>query len=151
MSNQTDYSKAKHSLLEGWKVLVVDDNADSAQVIGDVLKACGATVFLAENGNEGYERALEVLPHFIISDIMMPIASGWDLIEKLKADVRTRDIPAIALTAHSSSQDRELAISRGFHNYLSKPFEVQSLLSQILTLIEDVEDLGEQLAQRLRA
>jgi len=151
MSNQNDYSKAKHSLLEGWKVLVVDDNVDSAQVIGDVLKAYSATVFLAKNGHEGYERALEVMPHFIISDIMMPIASGWDLIEKLKADVRTRSIPAIALTAHSSPQDRDLAISQGFHNYLSKPFEVQALLSQILTLIEDVEELGQQLAERLQA
>ena len=124
-------------ILNGWRVLVIDDEPDAAEVTKLLLEMYGANVTTASNGREGMERVTIHRPRFIICDISMPEMSGWEVIEQLKLDRSTASIPVIALTAHAMSGDRQKAIAQGFHNYLSKPLHPETFVQQLLTLLTD--------------
>jgi len=143
------YDNVPRNVLDGWIVLAIDDHDASREIISDILSFYGANVVVAVDGEEGFQKAVELLPKFIISDIAMPKMDGWQLIEKLKLEPRTRDIPTIALTAHAMVGDRERAIRSGFHNYLSKPLDPLNFLSQILVLLDDIETFSDELQQRI--
>ena len=135
-------------LLKNWCVLVVDDEADSLEVAQTLLEMCGATILTARNGQEGLEKAIQHRPQFILSDLSMPEMNGWQLLHALKNDLRTRDIPVIALTAHAMQGDRELGCAVGFHNYLTKPLVPETFINNVLTLLIDVPSLAEELVSR---
>ncbi len=133
-------AKLPRTLLAGWRVLVVDDDAMSLDVARLMLKHHGAEVHTAQNGREGLEKAREIMPRFIISDLSMPVMNGWELVESLKGDARTRDIPVIALTAHAMAGDRERAIAAGCHNYMTKPLTPSTFMHELVTLLVDIPD-----------
>ncbi len=144
------YSKIAKDFLNGWDVLVVDDQEDALQLIEDILSEYGAKVHLARNGAEGLALVQEIMPKFIISDIAMPVMDGWEMADKLKANPHTQHIPIIALTAYSDAEDRKMAMSKGFHNYLPKPLRPGILMSQILILLEDAENVGSEIASKVK-
>ncbi len=135
-------------LLKNWSVLVIDDEADSLEVAQTLLEMCGAIIVTAKNGQEGLEKAIQHQPRFILSDLSMPEMNGWQFLHALKTDVRTRDIPVIALTAHAMQGDRDLGVAAGFHNYLTKPLVPETFINNVLTLLMDVPSLAEELASR---
>jgi len=137
--------KISPELLVGWKVLVVDDEPDSIEVAKTLLELCGAEVMTANNGQDGFEKAKEQRPHFIVSDLSMPELSGWQMIEKLKLELSTTEIPVIALTAHAMDGDRNRAIAAGFHNFLTKPLEPETFVTDLLGLLVDIPDLAKRL------
>lgn len=143
------YGKIGKDFLTGWDVLVVDDQDDALQLIEDILSEYGAKVHLARNGAEGLSLARQIMPKFIISDIAMPVMDGWEMADKLKNDPHTQHIPIIALTAYSDAEDRKMAMSKGFHNYLPKPLRPGILMSQILILLEDADTLGREIASKI--
>ena len=143
------YNNLSTDLLEGWTILVVDDQPAALEVIEDVLSYYGAQVVTAVNGQVGLEQAQAYHPKLIIADIDMPVMDGWTLIARLKEDVHTQEIPVIALTAHAMKGDREKALGKGFHNYLSKPLDPLSFISQILVLLEDLPPLFGELQRKL--
>jgi CheY-like chemotaxis protein len=124
-------------ILKGWKILVIDDEPDAAEVTKILLEMYQADVSTATNGREGLEWIVLHRPRFIICDISMPEMSGWEVIERLKLDRATAAIPVIALTAHAMSGDRQKAIAQGFHNYLTKPLHPETFVQQLLTLLTD--------------
>jgi len=128
-------------LLEGWKVLIVDDEPDSLAVAQILLEMCSATVYTAANGEEGYQLAVQYRPKLIVSDLSMPNMSGWQLLHKLKENGLTRDIPVIALTAHAMEGDRARGFAAGFHNYLTKPLQPETFVNDLLRLVVDIPDL----------
>jgi two-component system, cell cycle response regulator DivK len=132
-------------LLQGWKVLVVDDEPDSLLVAQTLLEMCGAQVAIAVNGQEGLAAVRAVRPDFIVSDLSMPVMSGWQMIFQLKQTPVTRDIPVIALTAHAMTGDRTRAMEVGFHNYLTKPLRPETFINDLLKLIIDVPELADRL------
>jgi len=132
-------------LLKGWDVLVVDDEPDSLLVARSLLQMCGANVQTASNGKEGFEVAQKLRPQFIISDLSMPVMSGWQMLHMLKNNLATREIPVIALTAHAMAGDRQRAIEVGFHNYLVKPLRPESFINDLLKLLIDVPLIAERL------
>ncbi len=144
------YSKIGRDFLTGWDVVVVDDQDDALLILEDILTDYGATVHVAHNGQEGLDLVRQVNPRFIISDIAMPVMDGWKMAEQLKSDVHTQHIPIIALTAYSDAEDRKYAMSKGFHNYLPKPLRPSILMSQILILLEDAENLGSEINTKLQ-
>ncbi len=133
-------------ILQDWDVLVVDDDPFSLQVATTLLKHYGANVLTATNGQEALDLAIDERPRFIISDLSMPVMDGWELIEQLKLDRSTADIPVIALTAHAMVGDRSRAIGAGFHNYLTKPLTPATFMSDLLNLLMDIPDLAEYLS-----
>lgn len=129
------------TLLQGWDVVVIDDEDDSLEVISVLLEAHGATVHTSDHGASGVELILKVNPKFVISDLSMPDHDGWNVIEEMRLHPRMVDIPAFALTAHSMPGDRERAIAAGFHNYLTKPLKVETFMRDLLRVLTDVPEL----------
>lgn len=144
------YGSIGKDFLSGWDVLVVDDQDDALLILEDILTDYGAIVHVAHNGEEGLNIARSINPRFIISDIAMPVMDGWQMADALKQDVNTRHIPIIALTAYSDAEDRKMAMSKGFHNYLPKPLRPSILMSQILILLEDAADLGQEITAKVQ-
>ncbi len=115
-------------------VLLVEDNAD----VLDYLKACiGADyqVAVANNGREGLERALELVPDLVLSDVMMPEMDGLELCRLLKTDERTSHVPLVLLTARADVASRIEGLHRGADDYLAKPFDRRELLARMSNLI----------------
>jgi len=132
-------------ILKGWTVLVVDDEPDSLDVADRILRRYSATVFTAVNGKDGLEQALKKRPKLIISDISMPIMDGWEFIRNLKLNIRTQDIPVIALTAHAMPGDRTRAMAAGFHNHLTKPLTVATFINDLIRVLVDIPDFAAEL------
>lgn len=133
------------NLLTDWPIVVIDDEEDSLEVANIILLEYGADVHIASNGQQGLRLVKQIKPHFVISDISMPIMDGWGFISALQADPEIAGIPAIALTAHAMIGDRERAITAGFHNYLTKPLTVDTFMADLVKLLIDIPELAEQL------
>lgn len=136
------------NILNGKIVLIVEDDADSLEVAETLLQFCGANVITAVNGGDGFAKAIEHQPIFIVADLSMPDVNGWAMLDMLKADSNTQAIPVIALTAHALVGDREKAIAAGFHNYLSKPLNPDTFISQMLRLVMDTPKLADILVEK---
>ena len=132
-------------LLSGWDVVVIDDEEDSLEVAEIILLEYGANVHTAKDGKEGLEVTKQVKPRFVISDLSMPAVDGWGYIDALKKDPALAGIPVIALTAHAMLGDRERAINKGFHNYLTKPLTVDTFMADLVRLLIDIPELVEHL------
>ena len=122
--------------LEGLKVLVVDDEADTRELIGEVLKGCGSEVIITRSAAEAFA-ALEIhKPDILISDLGMPDEDGYSLIEKIRAlpSERGGDIPAAALTAYARAEDRMRVLRSGFQFHLPKPVDSAELVTVVASL-----------------
>lgn len=116
-------------------VLVIDDN-ESIRTYLDHLLAESYYVILAKDGDEGYKKAMQYIPNLIVSDVMMPGLSGFDLCRKLKAEVQTCHIPIILLTAYALDENHVDAYEAGADSYIAKPFSSDILLARIKNLLE---------------
>jgi CheY-like chemotaxis protein len=117
-------------------VLIVEDNAEVARYTASCLGK-EYEVRFAANGDEGIHKAFEIIPDLVISDVMMPLKDGFELLHTLKEDQRTSHIPVILLTARTEAEDRLEGLRRGADAYLNKPFieeELQILTAQLLQL-----------------
>ena len=132
-------------LLDGWKIVVIDDEEDSLEIAQIILLEYGATVLTASNGQEGLEVIQRNKPRFVISDLSMPVVDGWGVISAMQHDRELAEIPVIALTAHAMVGDRERAIAAGFHNYLTKPLTVDTFMEDLVNLLTTIPELAEYL------
>lgn len=114
-------------------ILIVEDNEDLRAFIGNSLKDM-FSVNLAFNGLDGWQKALDLLPDLIISDVMMPEMNGINLCHKLKSDSRTSHIPVILLTALSGYGYHFQGLNVGADAYVTKPFDIKLLHLQINNL-----------------
>ena len=135
------------NVLDGWDVLVVDDEPDSLEVASRLLRHYGAQVRTATNGEEALNTVREKRPTVVISDLSMPVLDGWGLIFALKQNRSTIDLPVIALTAHAMVGDRDRAISAGFHNYLIKPLTPSTFIKDLLRLLVEIPEFAEPLKE----
>jgi CheY-like chemotaxis protein len=118
--------------LDGLRVLVVDDDPDSNEVVRTLLASCGADVRTASSAHEAFEIVGRWLPDVVVSDLAMPDEDGYSLLARMRAGERLRRVPAIALTAYSSPVDREQALSAGFHAHVAKPVRTAELLGAVV-------------------
>jgi PAS domain S-box-containing protein len=117
--------------LEGLRLLVVDDELDTCEMLREVLERSGAEVRTATSAAEALPAMDSWRPHILLSDIGMPGQDGYDLITKIRA--RPADsggnIPAIALTAFARIEDRMKALSAGYHMHVAKPVQPDELVA----------------------
>jgi len=118
-----------------FKVLLVEDDDDFRFYLKDNLAPL-FTVLEAANGREGWQKTLSGQPDLVVSDVNMPLMDGLELCKKIKGDERVRHIPIILLTALSSEKDQLRALGMGVNEYISKPFNVEILISHIRNLLE---------------
>ena len=115
-------------------LMVIEDNEEVALYLQALLED-DYDLYLASNGKQGIDRAFELIPDIIISDVMMPYKDGFEVCETLKNDHRTSHIPIILLTAKVDEEDRIKGLSRGADAYLPKPFNQKELFLRIKNLL----------------
>ena len=117
--------------LADWTILIVDDDADNLGVAAEFLQFVGADVYTAVDGVEGLSVLERISPTVILMDLSMPNMDGWQMLNRVREQKRTRPIPVIALTAHAMAQDRERVFAHGFNGYITKPFLLVTLLDEM--------------------
>ena len=122
--------------LAGLKVLVVDDEPDSRDIIVTVLKGLGAIPTTARNAEEALSRIAEQIPDVLLSDIEMPGMDGYELIRRVRALPPERGglVPAAALTAYARPDDRLAALTAGYHIHMAKPVQPAELAVVLASL-----------------
>jgi PAS domain S-box-containing protein len=120
--------------LEGIKVLAIDDQPYTRDVVAAILRRCGAEVTTASSVREGLESVSESAPEVILCDIAMPQEDGYAFVRELRAnaDAKIGSLPVIALTAFGRAEDQESALTSGFDDYLKKPVEPADLANAVL-------------------
>ena len=125
--------------MSGKKVLVVDDEVHIIYVVAIKLRNNGYEVISAENGSDALELACREKPDIVVTDFQMPVMTGLELVEKLRQNKQTKDVPVIMLTARSfaieNGRKQELQISE----FLSKPFSPKDLLRSIEDILYQKE------------
>ena len=122
--------------LAGLKVLVVDDEADTRELIREVLQECGAEVITSRSVAEALEAIEKDKPDILISDLGMPDEDGYSLISKIRALPAEQggQIPAAALTAYARAEDRMRVLRSGFQFHLPKPVDSAELVTVVASL-----------------
>jgi CheY-like chemotaxis protein len=135
------YSEAEAAdallLLRGLRILIVDDDADSLDMLKAVFERYEADVSVAPAADEALAILLRRKPDLVISDIAMPEADGYSLIRKIRSlqPEQGGSVPAIALTAYARPEDASLALSAGFQKHLAKPINPPELLSAVTEIL----------------
>jgi len=118
------------------KVLLVDDDESNRDMLARRLQNRGYRVVTAVDGREAVERARAESPCLILMDVTLPVLDGLAATRELKSRLDLRDIPVIALTAHSGPEDRDRARAAGCDDYDTKPIEFERLERKMETLLK---------------
>jgi len=116
-------------------VLVVDDHEDTRQMSLLVLQTQGFSPLAAAGGETGFVNACERRPDVIVTDVAMPDGDGWEFVQRLAADPRTRDIPVVMLTACATETVRQRAREEGVAAFFFKPCAPDVLADELRRLI----------------
>lgn len=118
------------------RILIVEDNPDTSDLLRYLLEAFGHSVELAWNGVEALRSARETAPDLILCDIQLPEMDGHEIVRRLKQDRELQTIPVIALTAFAMVGDRDRILASGFNGYLSKPISPETFVPEVEAFIE---------------
>jgi CheY-like chemotaxis protein len=113
------------------RVLVVEDNRDSAESLRRLLTLCGYQVMVAHTGQEGLETARKLQPHIVLCDIGLPDSDGYVVASVLRQTSDTISARLIAVTAYGEAQHRRRALAAGFDQHLVKPVDPKVLLGEL--------------------
>jgi signal transduction histidine kinase/class 3 adenylate cyclase len=116
-------------------IVVVDDNPDLRNYVSGILTKEGYRVVLARNGAEGFDVVINHRPQLIVTDLMMPLVSGLDMIQMIREDESLRGTPIILLTAKVNEDTRIEGTEKGADAYLAKPFNDRELLAEVRNLL----------------
>lgn len=129
-------------------VLIVEDTEDMQLLLKDILNEKYKLAF-ANNGEEGLNKCINLYPDLIISDVLMPGIDGFEMVKKLKTDIRVSHIPVILLTALGSTKHKIEGLDIGADVYISKPFDDELLLAAVSNVIESRKKLREKFGKKL--
>jgi PAS domain S-box-containing protein len=130
--NEREKTAPARPPLDGLRVLVVEDEPDARELLALTLECSGARVEAVESAQEALERLQRFKPDVLLSDIGLPVESGYELIRKVRLlSGAESNIPAVALTAFATEKDRQLALAAGFQVHLSKPVDSSDLIEAI--------------------
>ncbi|HNK62910.1 MAG TPA: response regulator [Anaerolineales bacterium] len=113
------------------RILIVEDNMDTYELVRFILEKNGYDTFLAMNGRDGVNAASKQRPDLIIMDLSMPEMDGWTATRLIKQNTDTSPIPLIALTAHALPGDRQRAFDSGCDEYITKPMDLLELVETV--------------------
>jgi len=113
------------------RILVVEDQADTRQIIRDMLASTDYEITEAENGHEALVAIAKQRPDLILLDIQLPIMDGYAAVSRIKSDPALRSIPIIAVTSYALDGEEKKARAAGCDDYVPKPFSPRQLLAKI--------------------
>ncbi len=119
-----------------YKILTVDDSKTIRMIVKKAFSAYNCDVMEAENGVEGLALAAKEKPDLIILDITMPVMTGIEMLEKLKAEKELKDIPVIMLTAESGKDSVMKIVKMGIRDYVVKPFKGDQLIERVKGILK---------------
>jgi len=127
--------------LRGVRVLVVDDDDDSRDLVVSILQKCQAIAVSASSAEQALSLIVSERPDVIVSDIGMPGMDGYELMRAIRAlpDEHAQRVPAVAVTAYARSEDRQRALAEGFQLHLAKPIEPAAFASAVARLSRSAE------------
>lgn len=129
-------------------VLLVEDNADLRAYLKESLEN-EYQIAVAENGQIGLEKALELIPDLILSDMMMPVMDGFTLCTKIREDERTSHIPFLLLTARATIESKLEGLELGADEYMTKPFNIKEIKVRMKNLLEQRKNLRKSFSREL--
>ena len=123
------------------RILLVDDEPGIRTAVQAYLKDEGFDVTTAIDGEDGLQKATQIMPDVVITDVMMPRCDGYDLLKKLRSDERLGGTPVIFLTAKGMTLDRTQGYEAGVDDYISKPFNPDELVARVKNVVRRQERL----------
>jgi two-component system cell cycle response regulator DivK len=117
--------------MAGEQILVVEDNQKNMKLLSDLLQATGYRTLEASTGGQALMLASEHGPALVLMDIRLPDMDGVEALRRLRMDERTASIPVLAVTAQAMKGDRERFKEAGFDGYVSKPVDIDELLTTV--------------------
>ena len=116
-------------------VLLIEDEAVIAEALAFLLENEGMTVFTHSDGADALEKARSLSPDVIVIDVMLPNRSGHDILADLRADPSLANVAVLMLTARSQTRDREAALMRAPHRFMTKPFSNREIVNVVRELV----------------
>lgn len=110
------------------KVLIVDDEMNVCEFISEALSGAGFITLIADSGYEALEKAQTAQPDLVILDVMMPGIDGWQVLERLRRNPKTKDIPVVMLTAKSGTESLFKSNELNVLDYFIKPIDAKELV-----------------------
>ena len=139
---ETEEKEEQERNSDNFSILVVEDNEELKAFLRNILSE-NYTVITASNGEEGLQRAADNLPDLIISDVMMPVMDGLEMVRLIKENNNICHIPIIVLSAKASLDDRIAGLEQGIDDYITKPFSATYLKTRIASLLRQRKALQE--------
>jgi CheY-like chemotaxis protein len=122
--------------LSGLRVLVVDDEPDSLDLVSTIVQQHGGEVRRAASAGEAMSLLQQIPFDLVVSDIAMPDEDGYSLIKRIRSRTDLQSLPAVALTAYASPADQWQALESGYDDHLSKPVEPANLVTRLARLAQ---------------
>lgn len=119
------------------KIMVVDDDLDTVEILKLKLEGAGFAVITARDGQECFNKCQETEPDLLIVDVMMPKLSGFKVAKMLKNDKRFENMPIIILTARAQETDRQMSAAVEASAYITKPFDPDEVLKTVRKLLKE--------------
>ena len=121
------------------RILVIEDNLESRELINYLLKAFGHLPISASDGMEGLELAAREHPDLVLCDIDLPRLNGCEVARELSADPVLRRIPRVAVTALAMVGDRDKILAAGFDGYIAKPLDAETFVPEVIKFVSGRE------------
>ncbi len=118
-----------------WRVLIIEDEADSSEVVREMLEYNGIQSWAAPNAEDALQLIPEVQPNLFVVDLALPGMDGWGFLKTVRDDPVTSDIPAVAITAYHSINVARQAIEAGFAAYFPKPLDTTSFVRELSRIL----------------
>jgi CheY-like chemotaxis protein len=122
--------------LAGVRVLVVEDEPDTRDLVATVLRRLGAEVLAHGTAEEALGAFDSFAPHVLVSDLSLPVVDGWEMIRRVRSTAHGRTVPAMALSANASIEDAGRALDAGFDVHLAKPVSGEELASAVSSVVD---------------
>ncbi len=131
------------------KILTVDDSKTIRMIVKKAFRPYDCEMFEGENGIEGLAMVSKEKPDLIILDITMPVMSGTEMLEKVKSEPSSKDIPVIMLTAESGKDNVMNIVKMGVKDYMVKPFKGEQLIERVQKLFELESKIEEETVENM--
>jgi two-component system cell cycle response regulator DivK len=123
--------------LKDWTVVVVEDEADSMELVQEILEHHDIRTIPAIDAEKALGILREVVPTLVIIDLSLPGMDGWQLLRTVQRDRALYGVPRVAITAYHTAEVASEAIEAGFDAYFSKPLDATSFVRELQGIVED--------------